>query len=172
MPLHWPSRVADRAVIEVVGPGRLKARLVDGGPSVDVVVPMWWPLPVRAIQAAGFGLIPVAEHAVAVGTQIALRLAAFGVTVIGMRRRPPDGPVPPFAAVYSADRLLECVADVDSVIISASQQAGHPPLVDDTVLRAIRPAALTSDYFAAASRRLGGALASYLEHQPPAGLLR
>ncbi len=302
MPLHWPSRVADRVVIEVVGQGRLEARLVDAGPPVDVVVPMWSPLPGRAIRAGGFGLIqqfgvgvdnidldaaagegvwvanmpglnavPVAEHAVAlllalarrlpeaprgfepgqwgepagrslagtaacivgagaVGTQIALRLAAFGVTVTGVRRRPPDGPAPPFAAVYSADRLLECVADVDSVIIAASQQAGHPPLVDDTVLRAMRPgawlvniargalldadaaiahlnagqiagigldvfptepypadgplaahpcivatahtAALTSDYFAAASRRLGDALASYLDHQPPAGLLR
>jgi D-isomer specific 2-hydroxyacid dehydrogenase-like protein len=199
MPLHWPSRVADRAVIEVVGQGRLEARLVDGGPPVDVVVPLWSPLPGRAIRAGGFGLIqqfgvgvdnidldaavgegvwvanmpglnavPVAEHAVAlllalarrlpeapkgfergrwgepagrslagtaacivgagaVGTQIALRLAAFGVTVTGVRRRSQDGPVPPFAAVYSADRLLECVADVDSVIIAASQQAGQPP---------------------------------------------
>jgi phosphoglycerate dehydrogenase-like enzyme len=302
MPLHWPSHVADRAVIEVVGQGRLEARLVDGGPPVDVVVPMWSPLPGRAIRAGGFGLIqqfgvgvdnidldaaagegvwvanmpglnavPVAEHAIAlllalarrlpeasngfepgrwgqpagrslagtaacivgagsIGTQIALRLAAFDVTVTGVRRRPPDGPVPPFAAVYSADRLLDCVADVDSVIIAASQQAGQPPLVDDTVLRAMRPgawlvniargalldadaaiahldagrlaglgldvfpaepypadgplathpgivatahtAALTSDYFAAASQRLGDALASYLDHQPPAGLLR
>jgi hypothetical protein len=33
-------------------------------------------------------------------------------------------------------------------------------------------AALTSDYFAAASRRLGDALARYLDHQPPTGLLR
>jgi phosphoglycerate dehydrogenase-like enzyme len=302
MPLHWPSHVADRAVIEVVGQGRLEARLVDGGPPVDVVVPMWSPLPGRAIRAGGFGLIqqfgvgvdnidldaaagegvwvanmpglnavPVAEHAIAlllalarrlpeaskgfepgrwgqpvgrslagtaacivgagsIGTQIALRLAAFDVTVTGVRRRPPDGPVPPFAAVYSADRLLDCVADVDSVIIAASQQADQPPLVDDTVLRAMRPgawlvniargalldadaaiahldagrlaglgldvfpaepypadgplathpgivatahtAALTSDYFAAASQRLGDALASYLDHQPPAGLLR
>jgi len=31
---------------------------------------------------------------------------------------------------------------------------------------------IASDYFAAASRRLGDALASYLDHQPPAGLLR
>jgi hypothetical protein len=45
IPLHWPSRVADRAVIEVVGQGRLEARLADGGPPVDVVVPMWSPLP-------------------------------------------------------------------------------------------------------------------------------
>ena len=154
------------------------------------------------------------------------------MTVTGVRRRPPDGPVPPFAAVYPADRLLDCVADADadSVIISASHQAGQPPLVDDTVLRAMRPgswlvniargalldadaaithldtghlagigldvfpvepypadgplvthprivatahtAALTSDYFAAASRRLGDTLAGYLDHQPPAGLLR
>ena len=107
---------------------------------------------------------------------------------------------------------------------------GQPPLVDDTVLRAMRPgawlvniargalldtsaalahlstghlaglgldvfptepypadgplvthprivatahtASLTSDYFAAASRRLGDALARYLDHQPPSGLLR
>jgi len=167
MPLHWPSRVADRVVIEVIGQGRLEARLVDAGPPVDVVVPMWSPLPGRAIRAGGFGLIqqfgvgvdnidldaaadegvwvanmpglnavPVAEHAVAlllalarrlpeaskgfqpgrwgepagrslagtaacivgagaIGTQIALRLAAFEVTVTGVRRHPPDGPVPP-----------------------------------------------------------------------------
>ena len=53
MPLHWPARVADRAVIEVVGQGRLEARLVDGGPPVDVVVPLWSRLPGRAIRAAG-----------------------------------------------------------------------------------------------------------------------
>jgi phosphoglycerate dehydrogenase-like enzyme len=301
MPQHWPSRVADRAVIEVVGQGRLEARLVEGGPPVDVVVPMWSPLPGRAIRAGGFGLIqqfgvgvdnidlaaaahegvwvanmpglnavPVAEHAVtlllalarrlpeapqgfepgrwgqpagrslagtaacivgagAIGTQIARRLAAFDVTVTGIRRNPPGGPVPPFAGVYSAESLLGCVADVDSVVIAASYQAGQPPLVDDTVLRAMRPggwlvniargalldadaalahldtghlagigldvfptepypadgpflghprvmatahtAALTSDYFVAASRRLGDALASYLDREPPAGLL-
>jgi phosphoglycerate dehydrogenase-like enzyme len=302
MPQHWPAGLAGRAVIEVVGQGRLEARLVDGGPPVDVVVPMWSPLPGGAIRAGGFGLIqqfgvgvdnidlvaaagervwvanmpglnavPVAEHAVAlllalarrfpeapqgfepgrwgepagrslagtaacivgagaVGTEIAFRLAAFGVTVTGVRRRPPDGQVPPFAAVYSTDHLLDCVAGVDSVIISASQQPGQPPLIDDTALRAMRPgawlvniargalldadaaiahldtghlagigldvfptepypaggplaahprilatahtAAITSDYFAAASRRLGVALASYLDHQPPTGLLR
>jgi phosphoglycerate dehydrogenase-like enzyme len=165
----------------------------------------------------------------AIGTQIARRLAAFDVTVTGLRRHAADGPVSPFSAVCGADRLLDCVADVDSVIISASYQPGEPPLVDDTVLRAMRPgawpvnvargglldteaaiahlntghlaglgldvfpaepypadgplvthprivatahtAALTSDYFAAASRRLGDALVSYLDHRPPAGLL-
>jgi phosphoglycerate dehydrogenase-like enzyme len=151
------------------------------------------------------------------------------VTVTGVRRHPPDGPVPPFAAVYAADRLLDCVADADSVIISAGHQSGQPPFVGDTVLQAMRPgawlvniargalldahaalahlntghlagigldvfpaepypadgplaahprvvatahtAALTSDYFAAASRRPGDALTRYLAHQPPSGLL-
>jgi phosphoglycerate dehydrogenase-like enzyme len=77
----------------------------------------------------------------AVGTEIARRLAAFDVTVTGVRRHPPSGPVPPFAAVYTADRLLDRVADVDSVIIAAGYQAGQPPLVDDPVLRAMRPGA-------------------------------
>ena len=302
MPQYWPAGLVGRAVIEVVGQGQLERRLVDGGPPVDVVVPLWSPLPGQAIRAGSFGLVqqfgvgvdnidldaaadegvwianmpglnavPVAEHAVAlllalarrlpeaskgfepgrwgepagrslagtaacivgagaIGTQIAHRLAAFDVTVTGVRRHPSDGPVPPFAAVYTADRLLDCVADVDSVIISAGHQVGQPPLVDDTVLRAMRPgawlvniargalldtdaaiahlnaghlagigldvfptepypadgplvahprivatahtASLTSDYFAAASRRLGDALACYLDHQPPAGLLR
>jgi phosphoglycerate dehydrogenase-like enzyme len=166
----------------------------------------------------------------AVGTEIARRLAAFDVTVTGLRRHPSGTPTSPFAAIYSADRLLDCVAAADSVIIAAGYQAGQPPLVDDTVLRAMRPgswliniargglldadaalaelnaghlagvgldvfatdpypsdgpllahprivatahtASLTSDYFAAASRRLGDALSAYLHHQPPAGLLR
>jgi DNA-binding CsgD family transcriptional regulator len=40
MPQHWPAGLAGRAVIEVVGQGELEARLVAGGPPVDVVVPL------------------------------------------------------------------------------------------------------------------------------------
>jgi phosphoglycerate dehydrogenase-like enzyme len=302
MAKYWPSCLAGHPVIEVVGQGQLEARLVDGGPPVDVVVPLWSPLPGRAIRAGSFGLVqqfgvgvdnvdldaaadegvwvanmaglnavPVAEHAVAlllalarrlpeapkgfepgrwgepagrslsgttacilgagaVGTEIARRLTAFDVTVVGIRRHPANGPVAPFTAVYTTDRLLDCVAAVDSVIIAATHEAGQPPLIDDTVLRAMRPgawlvniargallddeaalahlndghlagigldvfptepypadgpllahprivatahtASVTGDYFAAASRRLGDALVAYLDHQPPAGLLR
>jgi phosphoglycerate dehydrogenase-like enzyme len=165
----------------------------------------------------------------AVGTEIARRLVAFNVTVTGVRRNPPSGEVAPFAGVYAANRILDCVAGADCVIIAAGHQTGQPALVDDTVIRAMRPgswlvniargavldaeaavahlnaghlagigldvfpiepypadgplldhprivatahtAALTSDYFAAASRRLGDALANYLDHQPPTGLL-
>jgi phosphoglycerate dehydrogenase-like enzyme len=118
MPLHWPSRVADRAVIEVVGQGRLETRLVDGGPPVDVVVPMWSPLSGLAIRAGGFGLIQ-----------------QFGVGV---------------------DNI-----DLDAAV------AAHP-----RIMATAHTVALTSEYFAAASRRLGDALAGYLDHQPPTGLLR
>jgi phosphoglycerate dehydrogenase-like enzyme len=277
MPQHWPDSLAGRAVIEVVGQGQLEARLLGGGPPVDVVVPLWSPLPERAIRAGSFGLVqqfgvgvdnvdldaaadegvwvanmaglnavPVAEHAVALLLALARRLpeapkgfepgrwgepagrslAGTTTCIVGAGA---IGTVPPFAAVYAADRLLECVADVDSVIIAAGYQAGQPPLVDDTALRAMRPgvwlvniargglldagaalahldtghlgglgldvfatepypadgpllnhprivatahtASLTRDYFAAASRRLGDALAAYLDNQPPAGLL-
>jgi phosphoglycerate dehydrogenase-like enzyme len=40
----------------------------------------------------------------------------------------------------------------------------HPPVV--------ATAPHTSDYFAAASRRLGEPLAAYINYQPPAGLLK
>jgi phosphoglycerate dehydrogenase-like enzyme len=255
MPQHWPAGLVGRAVIEAVGQGQLEAHLVDGGPPVDVVVPLWSPLPGRAIRAGSFGLIqqfgvgvdnidldaaadegvwvanmpglngvPVAEHAVAllltlarrlpeapkgfeqgrwgepagrsltgtaaciigagaIGTQIARRLAAFDVTVTGVRRQPAGGPVPPFAAVYAADRLLDAdaaiahldtghLAGIGLDVFPTEPYPGDGPLVTHPrVVATAHTAALTSDYFAAASRRLGDALASYLDHQPPAGLL-
>lgn len=57
MPLHRPAWLSSRTVIEVVGQGKLEARLVGGGPPVDVVVPLWSPLPARPIRAGSFGLI-------------------------------------------------------------------------------------------------------------------
>lgn len=57
MPQYWPAGLVGRAVIEVVGQGQLERRLVDGGPPVDVVVPLWSPLPGRAIRAGSFGLV-------------------------------------------------------------------------------------------------------------------
>jgi phosphoglycerate dehydrogenase-like enzyme len=50
--------------------------------------------------------------------------------------------------------------------------SGSPLVTHPRIVATAHTAALTSDYFAAASRRLGDALASYLDHQPPAGLLR
>jgi D-isomer specific 2-hydroxyacid dehydrogenase, NAD binding domain len=150
MPEHWPDGVAGRAVIEVVGQGQLEARLADGGPPVDVVVPLWSPLPGRAIRAGSFGLVQqfgVGVDNIARGalldTDAALahlstgHLAGLGLDVFPTEPYPADGPL-----------------------------VTHP-----RILATAHTASLTSDYFAAASRRLGDALARYLHHQPPSGLL-
>src|SRR5260370_4339069 len=57
MPQHWPASLAGRAMIEAVGQGQLEARLADDGPPGDVVVPLWSPMPGRAIRAGSFGLV-------------------------------------------------------------------------------------------------------------------
>ena len=49
--------------------------------------------------------------------------------------------------------------------------ADGPLLNHPRIVATAHTASLTSDYFAAASRRLGDALAAYLDNQPPAGLL-
>ena len=120
----------------------------------------------------------------AIGIRIARRLAAFDVTVTGVRRHPPDSPVPPFAAVYGADRLLDADAAIAhlntghlagiglDVFPTEPYPASGPLVTHPRIVATAHTAALTSDYFAAASRRLGDAIAAYLDHQPPAGLLR
>ena len=50
--------------------------------------------------------------------------------------------------------------------------ADGPLATHPRILATAYTAALTSDYFAAASRQLGDALTRYLDQQPPAGLLR
>jgi phosphoglycerate dehydrogenase-like enzyme len=50
--------------------------------------------------------------------------------------------------------------------------ANGPLVTHPRIVATAHTAALTSDYFAAASRRPGDAIAAYLDHQPPAGLLR
>jgi phosphoglycerate dehydrogenase-like enzyme len=150
MPRHWPAGLAGRAVIEVVGQGQLEARLADGGPPADVVVPLWSPLPGRAIRAGSFGLIQqfgvgvdnidldaAADEGVWVANMAGLN-AGLGLDVFPTEPYPADGPL-----------------------------VTHPRIVATA-----HTASLTSDYFAAASRRLGDALARYLDQQPPSGLLR
>jgi hypothetical protein len=198
MPRYWPAALAGRIVIEVVGQGQLEARLAGDGPPVDVVVPLWSPLPGRAIRAGSFGLIqqfgvgvdnidldaaagkgvwvanmpglnavPVAEHAVAlllalarrlpeapkgfepgrwgepagrslagtaacivgagaVGTQIALRLAAFDVTVTGVRRHPPRRRRRHRPPEYRAPRR-PWPRRVPDRALPSRRAAGHPP---------------------------------------------
>jgi phosphoglycerate dehydrogenase-like enzyme len=80
----------------------------------------------------------------AIGTQIARRLAAFDVTVIGVRRHAdPSAPPPvPGIQVASTDRLHEILPMADSVLIAASYTLGQPPLVDAAAIDAMRPGTL------------------------------
>ena len=53
----------------------------------------------------------------------------------------------------------------------SSRRTVRPLLAHPRIVATAHTASLTSDYFAAASRRLGDALAAYFIHQPPTGLL-
>jgi hypothetical protein len=172
MPQHWPAGLAGQVVIEAVGQGQLEARLAGGGSPVNVVVPLWSPLPGRAIRDGSFGLIPQADPSrpsrvctpsIASSTASPTSTRSSSRPVIRPGSHPssttpcwpscapaPGSSTSP-AAPYPADGPL----------------ASHPRIVATA-----HTAALTSDYFAAASRRLGDGLANYLDHQPPAGLLR
>jgi D-isomer specific 2-hydroxyacid dehydrogenase, NAD binding domain len=94
MAQHWPASLAGRVVIEVVSQGQLEARLADGGPPVDVVVPMWSRLPGRAIRA---WLVNVARGALLDAAAIAHlntgHLAGIGLDVFPSEPYPADGPL-------------------------------------------------------------------------------
>src|ERR1700685_2224561 len=124
MPQYWPAGVADRAAIEGVGQAQLEARLVAGGPPVDVVVPMWSPLPGRAIRAGRFGLIQ--QFGVGVDNVDLDAAADEGVWVANM---PGLNAVPvaehAVALLRAADHLLDCVADVDADAAIVQLNTGH-----------------------------------------------
>jgi phosphoglycerate dehydrogenase-like enzyme len=99
MPQHWPAGLAGRAVIEAVGQGQLEARLAAGGPPVDVVVPLWSPLPGRAIRAGSFGLIQ--QFGVGVDN---IDLDAAAAEEVWVASRPPDSSAEPAAVRRSCGR--------------------------------------------------------------------
>jgi phosphoglycerate dehydrogenase-like enzyme len=80
----------------------------------------------------------------AIGTEIARLLAAFGVTVTGIRRRVSPGDRPPVPGMRVMDRshLHEALGRADSVIIAATYSPGQPPVIDAAALAAMRPGAL------------------------------
>jgi phosphoglycerate dehydrogenase-like enzyme len=79
----------------------------------------------------------------AIGTEIARRLAAFGVSVIGVRRRISPTP-PPVSGMRVVDQshLHDVLGLADHVIIAASYSHGQPPIIDQASLRAMRPGSL------------------------------
>lgn len=80
----------------------------------------------------------------AVGTQIARRLAAFDIDVIGVRRRSelPGRPPVPGIRIAPMDRLHDVLWAADSVLIAARYNAGQPALIDAAAIAAMRRGAL------------------------------
>jgi phosphoglycerate dehydrogenase-like enzyme len=79
----------------------------------------------------------------AIGTQIARRLAAFGITVIGIQRHASPAPPPaPGMRVTSSEHLHDVLGTADAVIIAASHRAGQPPVIDASAIAAMPPGAL------------------------------
>ena len=165
MPQYWPAGLVGRAVIEVVGQGQLERRLVDGGPPVDVVVPLWSPLPGQAIRAGSFGLVQ--QFGVGVDNIDLDAAADEGVWIANM---------PGLNAVPVAEHAVALLLALARRLPEASKgfepgRWGEP---------AGRSLAGTSACIVGAGaigiriarRRLGDAIAAYLDHQPPAGLLR
>jgi phosphoglycerate dehydrogenase-like enzyme len=72
----------------------------------------------------------------AIGTAVATRAAAFGATVLGVRRRP-DGDEP-VAEVLTPDALLDAVPRADVVVLSAPATADTTHLVDAAFLERMK----------------------------------
>jgi len=75
----------------------------------------------------------------AIGTALAERLAAWGVTVIGVHRRPTPDPAASRACArtFRVNRLSEALSAADAVIIAASHDPRRPPVMDRAALAAL-----------------------------------
>jgi phosphoglycerate dehydrogenase-like enzyme len=79
-----------------------------------------------------------------IGTEVAHRLAAFDVTVIGVRRHVSEATRSPLPGMLVLDRnnLHKALEVADSVIIAASYSPGQAPLIDASAIAAMRPGTL------------------------------
>jgi phosphoglycerate dehydrogenase-like enzyme len=76
-----------------------------------------------------------------IATAIAARAAAFGMRVIGVRRRPELAPPPDVAAVLPIERLHEGLAEADHVVVIVPHTPLTVGLIDAAALAAMKPGA-------------------------------
>jgi len=113
-----------------------------------------------------------------IGSAVATRLAAFGVSCTGVRRRPELGTPPGFARVVGPDALDDELPAADLLILAApstprteqlmtGERLGRLPK-DAIVVNVARGALLDAGALAAAiqSGRLRGALLDVFDHEP------
>ena len=130
------------------------------------------------ITADGHGNAEGGSGPVTVGDG-AFSAADVAAGVTARRYRPHEGPLRVLVGKerFSENRAwsempLHWPSDVADRVVIEPYPADAPLATHPRIVATAHTAALTSDYFAAASRRLGDALARYLDHQPPTGLLR
>ncbi|WP_432562912.1 NAD(P)-dependent oxidoreductase [Kineococcus sp. SYSU DK003] len=78
----------------------------------------------------------------AVGGATARLLAAFGVDLVGVRRRPEAEPPVPGMRTYGVGELHAALRGADVVVLAATPVSGAPPLLDAAALGVLAPGAL------------------------------
>ena len=126
--------VAEHAVLLLLA---LLRRLPDSTSGFDPG--HWGDPPVEALAGSTVCIVGLG----AVGSQLARRLDAFEVRLLGVRRDVRRGapPTAPDIEIVGADRMHEALMAADAVILTASHERGQPPLIDRAALAAMRPGA-------------------------------
>lgn len=136
----------------------------------------WAPGEVTTESVAGRSLLVVGTGGI--GQEVARRAAAFGMRVVGVRRRPELGAPPGFDRVAGPAALLELLGEADAVVLAAPATPRTRQLIGQEELAAMRPGALLcnvargslvdEDAVVAAlgSGHLGAAVLDVFEHEP------
>jgi phosphoglycerate dehydrogenase-like enzyme len=78
----------------------------------------------------------------AVGRAVAERAAAFGMRVLGVRRRPNGDSPPPVSAVFDVAGLHDALASADHVVVTLPNTPGTRGLIDAAAFAAMKPGAM------------------------------
>jgi phosphoglycerate dehydrogenase-like enzyme len=99
----------------------------------------WEPIFGRTFEGSTLGVVGLG----AIGTAVAERARAFGVRVLGVRRRHVPGAGSPFAdEVFGTDELLDVLGRCDAVVLSAPSTPETNDLFDAEAFAAMRPGAV------------------------------
>ena len=99
----------------------------------------WEPTFGRTFDGSTLGVVGLG----AIGTAVAERAKAFGVHVLGVRRRHTPGASSPFAdEVFGTDDLHEVLGRCDAVVLSAPSTPETADLFDTAAFAAMRPGAV------------------------------
>jgi phosphoglycerate dehydrogenase-like enzyme len=99
----------------------------------------WTPTPIEEVMPV-YGTRLLVLGTGAIGAAIALRAAAFGMTVSGMNRS--GASVVGFDTVRPVSQLLDAVADCDWFVLAAPATGETRAMINESVLSAMKPSAI------------------------------